>query len=216
LAELAILNQIANFNAQIQEIYPAGVRFTLVVDNLCALLVNDVPIEKTRRYVCQLRDLIGRVGATQRVDVLVESEHFLEADYRANAPGVEVVGQVSEKDIENVSRFLGRRCSVDEARERVTRYKSVTQISEDRLSSMIDGFHMTQRATPSTFGFRAFPGGDSRIQAGRLGLLRSDASRMRPVLITSRSSFSVSQSLSTRTPVSDLIDPVLLVSNGSD
>jgi hypothetical protein len=216
LAELMVLNQIASFDKKIREFYSPGVQFSLVVDNLCALLVNDIRLECTEGYVRELRALIERLGIGDTVDLLVESENFTESDYRDNAPPVEPVVEVSPKDLENVCRFLGRRCSVDEAQHRMALYKAVTQISEERLSSKVDGVHMTQRATPSTFGFRAFPGGDSRIQAGRVGLIRDeDAKKIRPVLITSRNSFTICSAVETRTRVSDLIGPVLLVANGT-
>jgi len=76
LAELFVLSQAAKFAARVSRLYPVGVRFTLVVDNLCALLVNDIPVARTLGYCAALRELIRSVGLNPLIDVLVESEHF--------------------------------------------------------------------------------------------------------------------------------------------
>jgi hypothetical protein len=56
LAELLVLSQVADFASRIAEIYHAGVRFSLVIDNLCANLVNDIPLAKTLQYCAALRE----------------------------------------------------------------------------------------------------------------------------------------------------------------
>jgi len=43
---------------------------------------------------------------------------------------------------------------------------------------------MTQRATPQTFPFRPYPGGDSRIQCGELALFVNEEGNCKPALVT--------------------------------
>ena len=59
-------------------------------------------------------------------------------------------------------------------------------MTEELLEPAISGVRLTQRATASTLGFRAFPGGDQRIQVGQLALGPGMRGRLRPILITSR------------------------------
>ena len=129
--------------------------------------------------------MIQSVGLDVGVDLLVESERFSPNDYRTDSPTADVP-EPSIGDIENVARFVGRPCSHQEAKERIARYQAVTQTSEMHLATIIEGVHMTQRATRSTFGFRSFPGGDSRIQAGEVILLWGKRGAVTPKLLTSR------------------------------
>jgi hypothetical protein len=62
----------------------------------------------------------------------------------------------------------------------------VIEISDRLLASLIPGVHMTQRATPATICFRAFPGADSRIQSGEVALARKDDRKLYPFLLSSR------------------------------
>jgi hypothetical protein len=184
LGEVLVLRQVKRLHEEVRKIYEPGIRLTLVIDNLCALLVNDIPVSRTSGYCRSLRSLIGAFGMADMTDVLVESEEFDASDY-ANA-SIPTVPAPSPSAIDNVARFLGRPCSGDEARERIGRYASLGQESDRKLGSIIDGVRMTQRATPSTFGFRAFPGGDCRIQAGEVVLTRNPRGRLVPKLATSK------------------------------
>ena len=58
LSEWLVLHQIACFSQRVAGVYAPGVRFSLVVDNLCALRTNDIPVEHTQRYCSALRALI--------------------------------------------------------------------------------------------------------------------------------------------------------------
>ena len=138
----------------------------------------------------KLRTLIRETRMEGLVDLLVESERFTEADFArvrlaAAAPAPAGDG-LSTKQHENVERFLGRRCDSTEAAERTRLYTEVTTASERLLSTLIDGVHMTQRASATTLCFRPFPGGDSRIQAGEVALLADGSRKIRPILLTSR------------------------------
>src|SRR4029453_3581910 len=55
LAELMILRQIRSFVSKVSQLYAPGAVFTLVIDNMCAALINDIPLEHTKGYVQKLR-----------------------------------------------------------------------------------------------------------------------------------------------------------------
>lgn len=189
LGELCVLAQIKSFHDQVVEHYAPGVEFHLVIDNLCALLVNDVPVQSTAGYCRRLRTLIAETGMESLVSVLVESEHFASSEYRL--PSVEPIlrdapQSLTRNDIENVARFLGRPCGVSEARMRIAKYRTAMMVSEEKLNTVIDGVRMTQRATPTTLCFRPFMGADVRIQAGEVALATLQPVGVRPVLLTSR------------------------------
>ena len=59
-------------------------------------------------------------------------------------------------------------------------------MTDGLFAGIIEDVHMTQRATPTTPGFRPFPGGDSRTQCGEVALTRSATGKLKPVLLTSR------------------------------
>ncbi len=186
LAEVFALAQIASFNRKVQTQYDLGIKFSFVIDNLCALLINDVPVSRTSGYCSQLRHLIQDLGMSEWVDVLVESEIFDTAEYRVASNVAHAQRDtISDKELENVERFLGRRCDKAEALERIVRYQHVTGVSERLFGGIIDGVHMTQRASPTTIAFRPFPGGDSRIQTGEVAITRNTNNKLHPVLMTS-------------------------------
>lgn len=189
LAELLIVSQIAQFDARVREVYSPGVRFHLVVDNVCALRTNDIPLECTTQYCQSLRRLIGQAGMSDVVDVIVESEEFPPEQYRDDEnhdPVGNPLLEASPRQCENVARFLGRTCSRQEAFRYVLRYESAVAVSERRLDTVVQGVHLTQRATPTTLCFRPFPGGDSRVQCGRVALTRLRDGALHPILLTSR------------------------------
>lgn len=188
LAELFVLSQISSFASRVRRFYPAGVKFSLVIDNMCALLINDIPLVKTLGYCTRLRALIEELDLGSVLDVLVESEHISVADFeRTQALTVGRNGSMTltRKQHDNVERFLGRPCDDAEAFGRTIRYLEVIDASERLLDPLIRGVHMTQRATESTICFRPFPGGDSRIQCGEVVLTRNSKQKLYPVLLTS-------------------------------
>lgn len=189
LAELLVVRQIATFSTRVRRFYPAGVRFSLVIDNMCALLINDIPLVKTLGYCARLRTLIHELGLGDVLDLLVESEHVSLADFdRARAaapPGRNGSMALTRKQHDNVERFLGRPCDGIEALGRTVRYGEVIDASERLLAPLIRGVHMTQRATDTTICFRPFPGGDSRIQCGNVVLTTNTKQKLYPVLLTS-------------------------------
>lgn len=188
LGELLALRQITRFDHQVRAVYPPGARFWLVVDDICAHLVNDIALHQTAVYCRELRGMIRTLQLESKIEVLVESEHFSSEDYSVETR--EAATEVpSSAAVENVARFLGRECDVPEAMERIARYRVVSDQTERRLQSKVDGVRLTQRATASTFGFRAFPGSDSRLQSGDVILTYRHHDRIEPRLITSQSAW---------------------------
>jgi hypothetical protein len=188
LSELLILFQIASLSSRISELYPPAAHFWLVIDNLCGLRTNDIPVERTAAYVDQLRELIRESDLDDRVELIVESEEFELEEYDRLLADQEPqpLTTPSAEAHENVERFLGRRCSIDEAAERIERYRRATHVTDYLLTRLVSGVHMTQRATVATIGFRPFPGGDSRAQCGEVALARNSKGKLRPLLLTSR------------------------------
>lgn len=189
LAELMILHQVSAFHELFSELHHGGCRFTLVVDNLCALWTNDIPTVLTEGYTTQLRRLIAQQGLEDVVDVLVESEEFDVEEYErlfAETSAGILDGPISESDLENVERFLGRPCDLVEAKERIARYLRAGCVTELLLERVVRGVRMTQRAGATTLGFRSFPGGDSRAQCGQVVITRNGGGKLKPLLLTSR------------------------------
>ena len=189
LAELLMLRQVVMFDAAVRAYHPPGVGFSLVVDNLCGLFTNGIPLVSTHAYVRKLRALIDELDVGGVVDLLVESECFTETEYDAAYAAVAPQpprDDLSDDDLENVARFLGRVCSPAEAAERVERYRCAGTATEALLARVIRGVRLTQRATDATLAFRSFPGGAQRMQVGEIVLERADGAPPRPTLLTSR------------------------------
>jgi len=189
LGELLALRQVVMFCNEVRTFYPAGARFHLVIDNLCGWATNDIPLERSLEYVDRLRALIREVRAEDLVDVLVESENTSPETYAirlAELTTGERPAIVPEEAIENVARFLGRPCDGEEARDRIERYDRTTVVTEELLEPAIRGVRLTQRASAATLGFRAFPGGDQRIQVGQVALTEKSNGGAKAILLTSR------------------------------
>lgn len=189
LSELLIIAQVNALCRRIKELYEPGARFWLVIDNICGLRTNDIPIERTEDYVRQLRRLIDETGMSGTIRLIVESEAFDLEEYdrlldamETSSPGV----APSAEAIDNVARFLGRPCTATEAAERIERYRCTGPVTDGLINRLVRDVHMTQRATGATLGFRPFPGGDQRTQAGELVLSRGSKGQLRPLLLTSR------------------------------
>jgi hypothetical protein len=186
LSELLILAQIAKLCRSISLLYEHGARFWLVVDNICGLRTNDIPLEPTERYCDDLRSLIRDVGLEKQVELIVESETFTleEYDRLLSELPVEPLTDPTPKEISNVIRFLGRECTATEAAERIERYRRTGAVTDRLVDALVRDVHMTQRATGATLGFRPFPGGDARTQVGEVVLTRSPKGHLRPILVT--------------------------------
>lgn len=189
LAELLALRQVSLFDIEVRKFYSPGVSFVLVIDNLCGLYTNDVPLARSRDYVGRLRLLIDQLGLGDTCEVLAESEAFTTTEYEtvlARVEASEPPAEPSDEEIENIARFLGRRCCSAEAAARIELYRRTAIATETLLADVVDGVRLTQRATSTTLGFRSFPGGAQRIQVGEIVVAVDEAGRTRPVLMTSR------------------------------
>ena len=185
LAELLMLRQVVLFDAAVRAYHPHGVRFSLVVDNLCGHFTNGVPLTSTHGYVRALRALIDELDVGGVVDLLVESECTTETEYAAAFEAVAPQAprdDLGDDDLENVARFLGRACTPAEAAERVERYRRAGTATELLLAPVIRGVRLTQRATDATLGFRSFPGGAQRMQVGEIVLEQVVGAPPRPTL----------------------------------
>jgi hypothetical protein len=187
-SELLILHQIASFCARLGYFYAPGARFWLVVDNLCALRTNDIGLQHTNAYCSQFRQLIRELGLETTVGIVAESEVFDIPTYDRMLAAVKVQLHSApiDTEVDNVARFMGRRCTPVEAAHRIERYRRACIVTERLLAGIVRGVRMAQRASPSTLGFRAFPGGDSRTQCGEVGLTLNVSGRLHPLLLTSR------------------------------
>jgi hypothetical protein len=189
LGELLALRQIRWLAQAVDRVYPPGLHFSLVIDDLCAWAANGIALDKTQGYGARLRTLIGAVQMADTVDVLAESAlctsaHFQEAV--EGEPATAPTRELSAQALENVCRFVGRACTPTEALAHLARYQRAQAGSDRLLAPHILGVRLTQRATPSCLGFRYFPGGDSRLQAGAVVLALGAGGDVRPMLFTSR------------------------------
>jgi hypothetical protein len=178
------LRQVARFANEVRQVYPLGIRVDLVIDNLVADYVNEIPQAQTYAFCDRLRSMIRSLGLESLVDLLVESEisdfHRGELTSPPDARGP----SLSDAEHDNVQRFCGRHLTRDEAAERQGRYDQVTPISEARLARFLHGVHLTQRKGPETLSFRAFPGASCRLQAGRACFVRNPKGKLVPKLLT--------------------------------
>jgi len=189
LAELFAMRQVMLFCNAVGEVYAPGAKFCLVIDNLCGLFTNDAPLADSELYVSHLRGLLRELDIVDRVSLLVESEQFSVRDYQTLYDSIideNLAAEITPAEQENVSRFMGGPCTIQEAAERMERYRRATSATETLLGGVVDGVRLTQRASPHTLGFRSFPGGDQRIQVGELALTESAKGGIKPVLLTSR------------------------------
>lgn len=192
LGELLALRQIRLLDQAVRAVHAPGVRFQLVLDDLCAWVCNDVAPESTAAYVRRLNALVDATGMRGLVEVLAESALVSAPTYRRSYEQQPLVlldaRPVGPAERDNVSRFVGRVCSLEQAREHLARYARAQVVSEQVLAAHLTGVRLTQRATPQCLGFRSFPGGAARLQTGEVDLLLAPGAAPRPVLITTHNS----------------------------
>jgi hypothetical protein len=190
LGELLALRQIRGFAHAVAAVYPPGVRFHLVIDDRCAAVANGIGQAQTAGYVARLRALLEALRMNAVVTLLVESEtvpaDVYQAAFDACPSPAPAADEPSPATLENIRRFLGRACSPAQALAHLARYQRAQSVSERLLALRLNGVRLTQRATPNSLGFRAFPGGDSRLQSGEVVVLASARAGPRPLLVTSR------------------------------
>jgi hypothetical protein len=185
--ELMLLYQISILYKQIHAIYPPGIEFYIVVNNGVAKWVNDIPISNTENYANQLRKMIAFFGAENNVHVLLQSE-LVGFNEEFSFEIIESESLFTDDEHNIVERFLGRKCSFEEAKYRSSIYKLAESKWASDLAPLIAakvGITMRQIAHPDMLSFRPFPGGAIRIQNGTFGF-QFQNSILRPKLITSK------------------------------
>jgi hypothetical protein len=176
------------FINRVKQIYQPGAEFNIVIDNVCAVFVNDIKTSETERYCSRFRELIREFNVEREIKLLVESEHFNETDYHVKPLQEDDIKsyKLTEEAYENVERFLGHTCPREDAIRRILIYKQIGDRTDELFSNYFENaIHMTQRASKTTIGFRPFPGRDSRIQSGRVVLGINKNKKNYPFLLTS-------------------------------
>jgi hypothetical protein len=189
LSELFILSQAMAFHRRVKTVYPLGVEFYLVIDNVCALMANDIPLKKTATYCESIKTLIDELGIGNTVKIMIESEQFPLSAYEMDLSELNKRARTikpSDSDVENVCRFIGRSCGKAEVAERMARYEQFLSLTLSLFAGIIEDVQMTQREKPNSLGFRPFPGGDSSTQCGEVALTRNAKGKLKPILLTSR------------------------------
>jgi hypothetical protein len=181
--ELLLLRQVMQLSGRVREFYPVGIRFSLVIDNLGAYLLEDVPVPETLAYCRNLRRLIDDLGLPSWTDMIVTSEYFSVSDFAAAWP--EGVGAPSLATLTNkaAGREPARRDGAADA-ECARCVHAARQASKQLLAPMIRGVHLTEQTTEGSLGFRPFAGGDSSTERGEVVLTRTGQTAVGPLRLT--------------------------------
>jgi hypothetical protein len=185
--ELMLLYQIALLNKKILSVYDPGIEFFIVINNGVSHWVNDVPLTSTENYANQLRSMIQLFGAENKVRVLLQSE-LVGFHPKISFEGFSVQVQLSEKEHRIVERFLGRTCSLEEAKYSTELYQLAEAKWDEDLSPIATAegaLMLRQVAHKEMLSFRPFPGGAIRVQNGSFGF-QYQKSGLKPKLITSQ------------------------------
>jgi hypothetical protein len=186
LSELLALFQVKKFICEISKIYPLGVNFEIIIDNRCAELANGISIIDTTRYCDEFAQMIKKLGLSDSIKLTLESNLINKEDFNNEIIALEkkFIPKISARDIQNTHRFCNS-TSTSDVNILAEKYKIINKISREiSLRYSQGGIHLTQRATESTFPFRSFPGGDSKIQCGKMALLLENGTIKKPFLIT--------------------------------
>jgi len=185
LGELLALLQISKLNKKVKENYARGINVRIIIDNLCAHFANEVSIEDTQNYCSKLCSMINKIGLHSYVKVLLESNCYSEKDYEEALNKKKEKKDITEKEIINVERFVGRTCSREEAICILGRYNNIIIRTRQLISKLAkEGIHLHQRENNDSPAFRSFCGGDSKIQCGEVALQTENGFVKRPILIT--------------------------------
>ncbi len=160
LGELLVLYQMRKFINRVNKIYPPGAEFNIIIDNVCAVYVNDINTKETEHYCSRFRELIREMNMEDHVKLLVESEHFNVSDYDVKPiPEDEIKSyELTKDEHENVERFIGRACSKEEAIRRILTYKQIGDRTDELFYSFFQhGVHMTQRASKHNDKLQTIP-----------------------------------------------------------
>lgn len=185
LGEILVLYQICRLEHQIKKIYPPGILFHIVIDNGVANYVNDIPIEKTEGYSSLYRAVISKLGKDNVIKLVVQTES-LNWISESSKIVVNMVDRISEDEYNNILRFTGRKCTMDEALFSKSKYIAAMDFSAKLISNYIgDEMWFVQYSSGNNLTFRPFPGGASRIQAGDIAL-KKENEKVLPFLLSTK------------------------------
>jgi hypothetical protein len=186
LAELLLLRQITQLSARVRQFYPVGIRFSLVIDNLSAFLVEDVPLTDTAVYCRNLRRLVDALGLQALTDLLVTSEYFSVSDFAEAWPrraGVPDIAALTSKSRRIAAGEVAR--EHDSADEECTcGVHAARRAAERLLAPMIRGVHLTERTSTGSLGFRPYPGGEASLERAEIVLTRAGRTALAPMRLT--------------------------------
>jgi hypothetical protein len=183
LGELLLLGQVTQLAGRMRQLYPVGIRFSLIIDNLGAYLLQDVPVPETLAYCRNLRRLIDDLGLQSWTDLIVTSEYFSVADFAAAWPDGAGVASLAALTNKSPGRKLVQPEAVEDA-EGARRIHAARQAAEQLLSPMIRGVQLTAGTTTGSLGFRPFAGGDASRERGEVVLTRARRTAVSPLLLT--------------------------------
>lgn len=183
--ELMLLWQVARLKARLDLIHAPGLRFAIVINNGVAFHTNGIPYDRTNAYVAHLRRMIERLGAQDHVQVLNQAEL---GDFSAHMARVEVLPKATITEAEHgiVERFLGRRCSLEEASLKIATYERAEAVWGAEVRAIVaeaGGFFCRQIGHPACLSFRPFPGGAIRVQNGAV-TFRLEGGTVKPAFVT--------------------------------
>jgi hypothetical protein len=183
LGEVLLLRQVTQLAARVRQFYPVGIRFSLLIDNLSAFLVEDVAMTSTLAYCRNLRRLVDDLGLSGMTDLIVTSECFSVADFAEAWPrgaGVPDIAVLTTK-----TRPADRVCRGEaEDGECGRRIQAAHHAADRLLAPMIRGVHLSERATTGSLGFRPYPGGEASRERGEIVLTRAGRTALTPMRLT--------------------------------
>jgi len=186
LAELLLLHQVTQLSARVRQFYPVGIRFSLVIDNLSAFLVDDVPLSETALYCRSLRRLVDDLSLPTLIDLIVTSEYFSVSDFAEAWPcgaGVPDIAALMNRSQRIASGELVGGHDAAEG-ECACGVHTARQAAESLLAPMIRGVRLTERATTGSLGFRPFPGGEATGERSEVVLTRGRRTALAPMQLT--------------------------------
>lgn len=185
LGELLAVYQICRLEKKILSIYPHGIEFNIVLDNGVANYVNDIPTYQTEAYANLFRKVISKLKKEKTIKLVVQTEHY-DWENESKKIKIENANEVTAEEYENIIRFLGKKCSQEEALERKAKYLAAMSFSGSLFRNLTDnGIWFLQFSSDNNLTFRPFPGGASRIQVGDIAL-KNENQEAKPFLISTR------------------------------
>ncbi|MEW6618551.1 MAG: L-tyrosine/L-tryptophan isonitrile synthase family protein [bacterium] len=175
LGELLVIYQIKKLDEKIKQIYKPGITFNIVIDNGVANYVNNIPREKTLHYCNLLKKLIVKLRMDHCINLIIQTENL---NWDENIKKISYtplkLKEISERQHANVMRFLGRKCTYEEALMLQNKYNACMLISGQIIKQARENdLWFLQYSNNGELTFRSFPGGVCRIQVGDIALVNN-------------------------------------------